>query len=1541
VSAKSWKKFVREFGPKDSVTSQVDLDVTRRGHSTNPFVVFGLERQLERAVSRGACPTLCLPTTWMVRSDDAKNPSIRWTFPCEGQYTFHINADELDPNTVHLYSFPKAPDWDPADERLMPLAREYMIPEALQKPPFDPRKLPRWNNLPFDYMKDWSGARKVLEMVTSQPKTFVNTGQTIAALRMRGQAHAKRAVEEVKTPVDESAEEQLGPKPPKSAPRDVKLLWRKRNAALTLAAANKRHALLSEARVKALRTVLQDWHSVMHTENVEITKAQMGYAKWYAATIEKRKTLCCGTRRNYVNLSTFGNWWANRLLMQEQLYKTHSSHAVGLMCEVAVLGATMHVKMHVHVLLMGISGQGKSKIILDIEDRCIEGSFFKSGTQSGKAFFDGKNKDLDWAILAWEEMITSWLGVDPKGGATRIAHGKSAAASDSAQTDAAALLREMLTSGTATHKRAVQEPDEPTGFKVVTMKVSGDFMIFAATNMVIQDLPDNTQTRLWAPTVAYGAPAHTTLQHSLAQQMSAKDLKMKALYKFKFQRLQYLCAQYFTLLAAGVVPEFDATALDAVVGKTMEQARLAGCEKTEDPRNILRVCITAKILCLMFNIEQILDGPGSPFDPKAPWTLETEVTLFTLLGARARVTPEQAALAITLMREQWEPAYITGVQVNINRFVEERRAAKARDNNEVFPPVDRRTAEADEVCSAFGTAAVFTEGRPEHQRVQTIRNGEVVALRPPVPVNDAALVGGRMQCGVRNREGRPCMLSRQECKDSNHHRRYVTPLSLKAAAQKQQKQKASKKKAAEHKAAGAGVAAAAASVPEGYHAGRPGHGDMVWGEVKDDASKYYIELGWNDQHVHSAIKGGVTMEDRVRFFAYQTMDHNTNRAQAIDHITKLTTVAIDVPDETRPGHMRKQPLIEFRMGLHSTKCDTLRIAKNLINNPSASVLCESVRAVLEMEGMPQQDYVLGMTEGDRPFLAVVHRRETDESYEKKGKTRAQLEIMNTGFAESRVTELLENCLIDTFNETLESEEEEKQVAGVERKMGGILYNEKLRQNELRRMQEKYIAVRESIRWQTVDSWKQLNEFMILSQCDRGFYTREQLAAIPSFRFPSRNMWMMNDDLVDEPWQQEIDGIVSHEYPNYLRKVYPALSSSEERMKWYKKLSPEKKRRMTMAYQLRCTRRLLGLADNEAAANADDAEYEEDEKEEEKAEATGSSSSGSDEDEDVEADIESKEEKRGPRRVAAAAAAVVDDAPEPAIRLTAAERRTLRARLAISRNHIEVRYLKERLAMAGAAEDEEEEEDGDDDEKKGEHKEEKRPAAPPSIQRSLPDPYAALPPVGNNRGASDDEEEEEEEDDADDAAAPSQARGEEEEDDDDEDDDAGDGKSEAKRDDEEKDDDNDDDDPARYGPLGTLIHTEASRAKGVTAARKRPYVNLAIQMQHREAQARLKRARVASSREEKKQHAPQDIGEEQEALQELIMAAAGAPVDEWEQHADLHASQDEDDLAHARAERKREARIRALEAAMVAAPPSPPSPPAVVAVDGGFHDSYGF
>lgn len=623
--------------------------------------VFSLTNAMQILTSVNAAPEFCDPDNWQTV---AVAPIVGKEFhrPRDGTTTYRISGSELVPDRFLTTFFPHvAPplmDYShPAMQSI--IRRSYVGPRTATGDP-DPRtaddelSLARAQEKARDTMAASGEAVHTDFTMETFQKNCREAFRTsvISKLRTSSADILKvRAAESEKARADAEAEVQNLWREGKRLPRAVREKSFERHlpggapdtASLPLHEVWKERQRCIELRMAFEDEWLKRFWTVF-TEYGDLSHAECAIAKWVNETLALRGSYCMPYDPPFGNLTPFATVIAARHLYREAIDKTHATHEQFMMLDVAVLTNPMKPALGNSVMQCGESSLGKSFMLDSTHANAIPGTVDKRTSSSAKAGFthDFSKQTHMKTIIEHEAMVANW------GIGTNAAHERGkGTASDQANTDRAAIQRDLQASGVCVYDRLEKTPDG--AFVSVRYELRAKVTYICATNSDTSDLPRNTAARFALCTVADrkrgdGRTVVGTLQaeaHTPAQKAMTEGFRMR------FRRDQAFIYLICMWQEADLLPKWTTVATDSLMTHVLDLAQRRGMAGTLDPRSVIRIrkaCLCAASLDLLY---RVCDGPNRVMDDKS-WDW---VRFLRAVRPRLVTAPEHMVWALTLYSE--------------------------------------------------------------------------------------------------------------------------------------------------------------------------------------------------------------------------------------------------------------------------------------------------------------------------------------------------------------------------------------------------------------------------------------------------------------------------------------------------------------------------------------------------------------------------------------------------------------------------------------------------------------------------------------------------------------------------------------------------------------------------------------------------------------------------------------------------------------------------------------------------------------------------
>jgi len=867
---------------------------------------------------------------------------------------------------------------------------------------------------------------------------------------------------------------------------------------------------------------LADFLAVLTPEG-QISDPQKAHARWAS----EQKTFCHPRKTRYHNLSEFGNMIADKYLYFEEIYHVHSSHAVSLMMEIAAWGATSHIRLKVHLLVLGLTAKGKTRGLRQLENKLIPGTYVPFGSESDKSMFDGNaEKRLDWQIRGASEANDKIFGISKAGSAgANISHGKAAGAADSSAGDYTAHIRDILSDGGTSYDRLVPNPDPGSIQRFLHHHVSFEcnFCMIVGGNFNKVDMADNMASRWATITQTLEDDRDDTSLPTKMNQKRQPVLDEKEIeYRERFQRDQYLCAVVFQCIKHGLVDDFDVSQHTAIMVRVFERAAEKGLKNTDyASRNDDRVKHAACTLQLVHAIHRLLDSETAVFRVDEKIDVDWYWRFIRAIEPLLVIQPEVTVFSIHLFREQWEGTYQSLIlerlrlNVNLDRLIE-----KERGGGGAVPHSEGK----DPASSSSSSSAA----REPMQRTFNLR---------PCTKCKSTHIG-------------PCpKLCPGGCKQLAD-RCFYDSCREKADAAKRKEAK-------------------------GYSAGMDMNGaDIARGLLSvdiDDSSAKYVSLYWDDHKLVSSSRGHPTNRDRIRVLAARMCSGTSaiNISQALQYYEMLLENNSEFEDANGVS-VRGSMWIEFVEDPYNRRCVNVRIARHLFHEDAQqSLVLEAIKWVLGHEGFRDGSYIISDHYPGRPYLLQCIERPSVPH----GQKRLPFRIVNPLYTPKEMIKILGN---DSDSES-ESDEEEEEGEGKEEKKRGRPEKKKTKKKKEENdvsLEASISSIRSSARWLIVNDPNEWEDTTMLDRCFSGYYGLKSLAEYKCVRHPRQNLLSllkehMNNEFISSNLRKY------RTYPDAIFALYPKARTTQSMEAYERSLPVEERRRMEPAYLRRQVSVLVG------------------------------------------------------------------------------------------------------------------------------------------------------------------------------------------------------------------------------------------------------------------------------------------------------------------------------------------------------------------------------
>jgi hypothetical protein len=385
-----------------------------------------------------------------------------------------------------------------------------------------------------------------------------------------------------------------------------------------------------------------------------LSKAECATAAYQTEHLSKYKNFCLPLIHRFKDLTPFANMIATILLGLEMGVKSYISHAqilLGLMCcHTTWMGLPQ--QMRCNLMLLGRAMTGKSFIWESLMALLIDGTSLNLGSSTPKAMLQAGNNNMHKCCIFEEEASSSKYGIGEGSGKT--GRGASASADTQANSDIAAIFRQILTNGTHTREETVRDLDG--NFKCVMRTMQFQMTMFVATNARMSDLAENTLSRFMAYAMEQ-IEARTDVSQSEAVASSkgpaAKDRKQSI--GVRCMRDQLMVSYIAELINSKIFDVGITTTLtDMLFARIQKYMHKNGNNKIEaDSRAVHRALMLILPLCLWEKLYIVFDSPMAWFDSEADWK-EEDWDRFLDIESLLVTSPEHLIYVTTLVANQWE-----------------------------------------------------------------------------------------------------------------------------------------------------------------------------------------------------------------------------------------------------------------------------------------------------------------------------------------------------------------------------------------------------------------------------------------------------------------------------------------------------------------------------------------------------------------------------------------------------------------------------------------------------------------------------------------------------------------------------------------------------------------------------------------------------------------------------------------------------------------------------------------------------------------------
>lgn len=391
---------------------------------------------------------------------------------------------------------------------------------------------------------------------------------------------------------------------------------------------------------RTLREKQLEWQQAMgeiiHTHGDVAPALQFIAAYRDAWLLENGDTLRVERDQTMGNLSRFGDYWAQQLVMLETVATLKTAHKQVIMRIIAYLTVYMRSNDRIHIANFGPAKSGKSFAMLFVSSIFIDGTSMKLVDITQRALCTpGKANDALCIVI--EDALPSLLGAQV---GNKTGQGGGMGEKEN-------MIKSFLTS-------------LQTALLSVNMDPKREREHIVADTCSIMDVAMNVPTSVFDPAIlsrfnvviwpdqdrpGEGPDMITRNMRSTDQEVKASMQTMKTYWS----RTQILVAEIEYRIAAGVMPAVTMDAATMVFGLVAAQMKRKFGVDMQDQRHFNRFKSAVMVLCILAAIDLVWDSALSPLKD-----MPHSEAHFLLVEKHLVATVEQAVFALGLFSNQWQ-----------------------------------------------------------------------------------------------------------------------------------------------------------------------------------------------------------------------------------------------------------------------------------------------------------------------------------------------------------------------------------------------------------------------------------------------------------------------------------------------------------------------------------------------------------------------------------------------------------------------------------------------------------------------------------------------------------------------------------------------------------------------------------------------------------------------------------------------------------------------------------------------------------------------
>lgn len=306
-------------------------------------------------------------------------------------------------------------------------------------------------------------------------------------------------------------------------------------------------------------------------------------------------------------LSFFGHWMVAELTKQDQVYCTHSVHALQLAMTIALFDAyRVDHGLHFNVLIFGPPGTSKSRALEHVERCAIPGTVLVAARRTAKSLSSDENNND--SCEAWHEASRAFLCNPAE---NRTITGQRQTNADNGDSEAHEMMKSKLTCAIVRTIGLVRQPD---GSFKSQKRISEQIMSYIwLTNMEKHEISGAMLSRFFAAEVSEFQRREATIGEKGLDE-SNETREQRAARKRcdgEFRLRQYLTFHMEKLISCGALTKPTLTTYDAfapIFVRTLERHGIKVPIRSQTKLEIIvRFCVIQRAIFLLYQ------APNAPF----------------------------------------------------------------------------------------------------------------------------------------------------------------------------------------------------------------------------------------------------------------------------------------------------------------------------------------------------------------------------------------------------------------------------------------------------------------------------------------------------------------------------------------------------------------------------------------------------------------------------------------------------------------------------------------------------------------------------------------------------------------------------------------------------------------------------------------------------------------------------------------------------------------------------------------------------------------